>query len=122
MPYYRKTICLFAGCKNYATHGAYCEKHKHEANRDTTSKHVRLYKLPRWESARKSFLIDRIWCEECLKNDIYTPANTVHHSHGFVDYNSFFDKRWWVALCASCHSKIHSQLTNEDLWNKFGGG
>ncbi len=121
MGYKPKRPCAHAGCKNYATHGQYCDDHRRDTQRGTTSKFVSIYKTTRWEKERDDFLTTNIWCDECLKHGIHTPSNIVHHSHGFCDYNSFFDRRWWVPLCASCHSKLHTQVTNEDLWNKWKG-
>ena len=121
MGYIAKRPCAYGGCKNDATSGQYCDEHKRTVNRATTSKHVGLYKTERWKKERKQFLENHVWCEECLKCGLYTPANTVHHAHGFCDYVSFFDSRYWVALCTSCHSKIHTQVTNDDLWNNWKG-
>lgn len=121
MAYIPKKPCAHYGCKNYTTIGQYCDKHRRDVKRGTTSKNVAFYKMNRWKKERDRFLLENIWCAECLKNGVYTHANTVHHSHGFCDYNSFFDSRYWVALCASCHSKIHTQVTNDDLWNKWKG-
>lgn len=119
MTYIPKKPCAHYGCKNYATQGQYCDEHKCNIQRGTTSKFVSFYKTTRWKTARQHFLTIHIWCEECLKNNRHTLADTVHHAHGFCDYNSFFDSHYWIALCASCHSKIHTQVTNEELWNKW---
>lgn len=118
--YSPKRICAKAGCSNYATHGAYCEKHKKEINRGTTSKYSSFYQKTVWKKARITFLSqsENIWCAKCLENGIYTPSNTVHHSQGFKDFQTFMDKSKWVAWCDSCHSSYHTQITNGELYEQ----
>lgn len=124
MAYFRKKICAYPNCPNYAEKdSSYCELHKKaEPSRDTTSKYESFYKTTWWTKARKQFLIHHTWCEECLKEHRYTLANTVHHTQGFCDWQSFCDVSKWEAICASCHSKIHAKETNEDLYKKYNGG
>lgn len=119
MPYYKKKICAKSGCTNYATDGAFCEEHK--PKRGTTSKFTQFYKTSYWQKARKQFLLSNIWCVNCLKNGKHTLADTVHHTVGFSDFTSFCDQSKWVAICSSCHSKIHIEKTNEDLWREYNG-
>lgn len=122
MGYIRKKICSFPGCQNAVIgEGAYCDKHKKEACRDTTSQYARYYKTPWWRKARKNFLLTHLWCEECARKGKHTLADTVHHREGFCNWTSFCDKTKWEALCSSCHGKIHSKETNEDLYRKYHG-
>lgn len=122
MSYFRKTICSYPNCPNCVESGSkYCTEHKkaNPSNRDTTSKFEWLYKLPRWRKDRKEFLLkpENFFCIECGK-----PSQLPHHSQGFNDYESFFDKSKWVPMCMSCHSRLHTQITNEELWNKYHKG
>ena len=123
MAYYRKTICSAPGCTNYAESGCiYCSEHKKQyIKRGTTSEHPEYYKTAWWTKHRKAFLLSHIWCEECLKQDKHTLATTVHHTHGYGDWQSFCDVSKWQALCSTCHSRIHTTVTNEQLWDKYGG-
>lgn len=117
--YVRKKICSAPGCNKYAlSNSAYCEEHQKTVSRDTTSKFKEFYHSTYWKKARRLFLLNHNWCEECLKQGRFTLSKVVHHSKGFGDWQSFCDKSKWVALCESCHSKIHTQVTNEDLWNR----
>ena len=119
MGYVRKKICSAAGCKNYAlSNSAYCQDHQKEINRNTTSKYISFYSSGIWRKARKRFLISHIWCENCLKQGKYTPSNTVHHSMGFCDWNTFIDQSKWVAWCDSCHSSYHKTINNEQLYEQ----
>lgn len=120
MPYYRKKICASPNCKNYAeSNSAYCSEHKKEVFRGTTSKYESWYKTAWWMKARKNFLLSNIWCEECLKEGKYTPADLVHHTQGYNSWETFCDISKWEAICKSCHSKIHITETNESLFNKY---
>ena len=117
MGYVRKKICSSAGCNEYALpNSAYCEKHQKEINRSSTSKFLSFYKTAFWQKARKQFLLDHIWCEECLRQGKHTLSDTVHHSQGFRDWETFCDISKWEAVCGSCHSTIHRNLTNEELY------
>lgn len=122
MPYYRKKICASPNCKNYAESGsAWCKEHQRNVSRDTTSEWVAFYKSSWWTKARKKFLLSHIWCEECLKEWKHTPSALPHHKFGFNSWETFCDMSKWEAVCKSCHSRIHTQITNEELWNKFHG-
>ena len=123
MAYFRKKICSKVGCPNYATNGAFCEEHTPKGNRDTTSKFAPFYHRTWWKRERKSFLVrpENTWCVECLKQGKHTLAEVVHHTVGFDSWQSFCDKSKWVGVCSSCHSKIHTKNTNEDLWRKYNG-
>ena len=119
MGYKRKKICSTAGCSNIAIpNSAYCEKHQKEVNRSSTSKYDSFYHKQYWKKARKQFLLKNFWCEECLKKGKHTLADTVHHSKGFNSWETFCDKRYWVAICGSCHSIIHKRVTNDELYNQ----
>ena len=119
MGYTRKKICSSPGCKNFAlSNSAYCEIHQKEVNRGTTSKFDNFYHKTWWKQARKTFLIKHFWCAECLAKGKHELADTVHHKYGFCDWKTFSDQRHWVALCHSCHSTIHSKVTNEELYQQ----
>lgn len=118
--YVRKKICSSPHCPNYALpNSAYCEEHQKEApSRDSTSKYKEFYNSGIWKKLRRKFLISHIYCDECLKQGKYSLSNTVHHSLGFNSMETFLDQSKWVALCSSCHSKIHTKVTNEELYNQ----
>lgn len=118
--YYRKKPCAHPGCKNYATDGSYCSDHQeaHAPSRNTTSKFVPFYKTTWWKKHREAFLVSHIYCEECKRKGMYTLAQTVHHTRGFCDWSTFCDVSKWEAWCSSCHSKLHTTITNEQLYEK----
>lgn len=122
MPYFRKTICSHPNCPNYAESGSrYCVEHKkrYAPSRDTTSKYEDYYHEGRFKKKRKLFLIAHPYCEECKRKGIWTLSNTLHHTHGFCDRATFYDEMWWEAWCKSCHSRLHTQVNNEELYKRF---
>ena len=120
MAYKIKKICAKAGCNNYATHGAYCDLHKKETNRGTTSKFTSFYSKTVWKKARITFLTrpENMYCAKCLEKGTHTPANTVHHKLGFNSFQTFMNSAHWVAWCDSCHSSYHTTITNEQLYEQ----
>ena len=114
MGYKRKQPCAVAGCKNQAETGSqYCAEHKRPTSTESRSKWTNMYDK-RWAKARKRFLSEHWYCEECLKQGKYTPATTVHHKIEHKgDYKLFWDESNWEAICASCHSRIHSRNMNK---------
>ena len=120
MAYKIKRICAKPFCNNYATHGAYCDLHKKEINRSTTSKHASYYLTTWWKKNRKDFLTkpENFYCKHCLEKGIYTPADTVHHSKGYNSWETFCDRRFWEAWNKGCHSSYHTTITNEQLYEQ----
>lgn len=106
MAYVRKVPCAKVGCLNFAEKSSsYCAEHipPKQISRDTTSKYKHMYNS-KWDKARKEFLVVNMYCVKCGK-----PADTVHHVIEHKgDWKLFWDKSNWVAICSSCHSRIHS--------------
>lgn len=65
-----------------------------------------LYQSVRWRKMRAIHLAAHPLCEDCIKENITTPANTVDHiipvRSGKVD---FFDMSNWQSLCEEHHQK-----------------
>lgn len=56
-------------------------------------------------------------CEECLKKDIVTAAEHVHHKVPFLSvaeeerqWELLLDENNLEAVCIACHNKLHKQL------------
>lgn len=115
MAYKRLRFCSHNGCKNYALPGSYyCEEHLTKkiggVDRRSTTKYQYMYNR-KWKGASRQWLSmpEHSWCEKCGK-----PAELVHHKieHN-GDWNLFWDRTNWQALCWSCHSKIHLEERNK---------
>jgi len=85
---------------------------------------MKIYDLKTYE-VRQSFLQCKIWidtravklsndplCEECLKQNILTPATQVHHRISIVinpTYENALEMSNLVSICQTCHSKITAE-------------
>ena len=59
-----------------------------------------------WRKARSDFLQKHPLCEDCMKEGIYTQATDLHHRMKAKEHpHLFYDDRYWMPLCHSCHSK-----------------
>jgi 5-methylcytosine-specific restriction protein A len=66
----------------------------------------------RWRAARKHYLTEHPLCVECLKQGKLVPANIVNHIVPHKgDWQLFWDKSNWQALCKTCHD---SKTARED--------
>ena len=85
----------------------------------TTYKHTnqssKYYNSKYWLKLRNSYIVSHPLCEECIKKDIITPAEHVHHKKEFLSGTSE-EERWSLLLdesnlmsvCAKCHHKLHN--------------
>jgi len=93
--------CRYPGCPSLVIDG-YCEDHVPLPRRKQD--YQRLYDR-RWQRRRAQWLSTHPWCEECMKQGIYTPATEVHHlipHRGNID---LFLGSPLESLCKSCHSR-----------------
>ena len=75
---------------------------------------MKIYQSGRWSQLRSAYLQDHPLCEMCLKSGIIQPATDVHHVDSFMLYQGnmrlqkAYDYNNLMALCDSCHAKIHN--------------
>lgn len=69
------------------------------------------YKSAAWQKVRIIILQrDNYLCQECLKNNKLTVANTVHHIEPLLDnWDKGLDEENLEAICESCHNKEHPE-------------
>lgn len=118
MPRKPKKPCSYPGCPEL-TDGRYCEKHQKQENaryekydRDPA---VRRRYGRAWKRIRDSYVKTHPFCEQCYKNGIIVPVDEVHHKIPLSERGTH-DRNNLIALCKSCHSKIHAQ--RGDRWHK----
>ncbi|BEP28803.1 HNH endonuclease [Helicovermis profundi] len=120
-----KKICLGKGCNNLVDRTEkYCltcskkrviekrennRKYDHH-NRDKKIKNF--YHSKAWKKFREGILIrDNYLCQECLKENIITNAEIVHH---IVEVREDFEKRFvydnCFSVCKACHNRIHNKI------------
>ena len=72
----------------------------------------RFYKTMTWQSKREYILSrDKYLCQQCLKNKILTPADTVHHKM-FLEYRPdlALEDDNLMSVCRYCHEQIHKRV------------
>jgi len=108
MPYKPKHPCAYPGCPKLAPAGEmYCKEHKKKYNkvidkrRGTATQRGYNY---RWRKVRKIYLAQHPLCVMCLREGNLTPATVVDHIRPHKgNYDLFWDKNNWQALCERCH-------------------
>lgn len=102
-------------------HSAYSSKTqpRHDQRQIKTLLLKRLYDSVRWRKARALFLRQNPFCILCSRQGRDTPANIVDHIQPHCgDYDLFWDRDNWQALCASCHSSLKRQ---QELGGRYSG-
>ena len=120
MPRLPRRGCAYGWCNRLAVEGQrYCEEHLKEENkkyeqygRDQNTK--KMYK-GNWPKIRERFVKEHPFCEECLKAGRLTPTEHVHHIKE-ISKGGTHEKSNLMALCKSCHSRIHAQ--RGDRWGR----
>lgn len=114
MPYKPKRPCRYPGCDRLAVgDGPYCAEHQKAAD-ETYKKFERSPDINKtygrsWKRIRDRYVKQHPLCEQCLKEGRLMPVDEVHHllpvSQGGKSTSDNL-----MALCHSCHNKIHLEL------------
>lgn len=114
------TLCKKMGCTALVEPPTvYCDKHRHieaeqkaERNKlyDRYSRHEEarnFYKSKAWSSIRLFILNrDARLCQECLKNNRITKADTVHHIKELLEvWELRLEPTNLESICKKCHNK-----------------
>ncbi len=119
-------LCNEHGCRNKAKpEESYCEIHLKQRRREYDSKQrdsmsTRFYNSTLWGRIRKIQLSRQPLCEACLSEGRTTPATVVDHIEAIKESGPQLDLENLQSLCASCHSKKHSE--DGSRWGKQKGG
>lgn len=72
-----------------------------------------------WKTLRDWYIREHPLCENCLRYDITTPADEIHHRTPFRlgkskddKWKLFLDPNNLMSLCKSCHLRIHKEINN----------
>lgn len=68
-----------------------------------------------WRKIRKTFIDEHPFCENCLKKGLIVQSSMVHHIKPVRDGGTNAEENL-MALCKSCHSRLHAQ--NGERWGK----
>ncbi len=97
----------------------YCEKHRKERQKE-----YELYQRKynhrerydgRWDKVRNIYIKNHPLCEECLKENITTVGELVHHKIPIEDGGEKYDFDNLETVCRSCHSKLHIKIKKEKI-------
>ena len=117
MPRKAKHPCHHPGCPNL-TESRFCEQHQKEENKQYEKYHrdpaTRKRYGRAWKRIRDSFVQQHPLCELCKAEGKLTPTQEVHHKVP-LSQDGTHDRNNLIALCKSCHSKIHAQ--HGDRWH-----
>lgn len=123
MPRKPKRPCSHPGCPKL-TDGRFCEEHaKQEAKRyekyDRDPAVRRRYGRA-WKRIRDSYAAQHPLCELCQQQGQFVPTEEIHHRTPLSEGGTHARDNL-IALCKSCHSKIHAE--RGDRWhNRCPGG
>lgn len=117
MPKKPNRPCRITGCPNLAEDGKlYCSEHKgmdmREYNHYRREPEANKRYGRAWKRIRNKYITEHPMCEECFKNNIYKPADEVHHKLPISDGGTN-ERSNLVSLCHSCHMKAHGALGKE---------
>ncbi len=123
MPRKPKRPCSHPGCPEL-TDGRFCEKHEKAENRryekyDRDPAVRRRYGRA-WKRIRDSYVKSHPFCELCYEKGVLVGTEEVHHKTP-LSMGGTHDRSNLIALCKSCHARIHAQ--SGDRWgNKKSHG
>ena len=117
MPRKPKRPCSYPGCPRL-TDGRYCEEHQSQENK-RYEKYDRDPAVRRrygrvWKRIRDSYVETHPLCEICQAEGRMVPVEEVHHKVPLAEGGTHARDNL-IALCKSCHAKIHAE--RGDRWN-----
>lgn len=104
MPLSAMRPCSYPGCSVLVRSGR-CDAHKTPEIDYHDPESQRLYKTARWQQIRRIQLSKEPWCQECMRQEIYTPATDVDHVKPHRGDPRRFYGGPFQSLCHSCHSR-----------------
>lgn len=80
------------------------------------------YQSRLWSTLRNWYILEHPLCENCLRYNVNTPAEHVHHIRPFRlgeskddKWKLFTDPDNLMSLCSSCHHKIHNKINETGI-------
>ena len=111
MPRKPKHPCSYPGCPEL-TDRRYCESHeklmnqnyeKYERNKSSKRRYGRA-----WKRIRDKYVSLHPFCEVCYEKGILVETEEVHHKKPLSEGGTH-ERDNLIALCKSCHSRIHAE-------------
>ena len=111
MPKKPKRPCSHPGCPNL-TDGRFCEEHEKLANQNYEkygrNKDSKRRSGRAWKRIRDKYVSQHPFCEVCDERGILVEAEEVHHKKPLSEGGTH-ERDNLIALCKSCHSRIHAE-------------
>lgn len=92
------------------------KKEKAQRTDNTPMRELRrtAYNSTTWRRLREVYMHQHPLCEECLKKNKVTPAQSIHHikspfEKGVINYQLLLDPDNLMAVCNECHGEIHNR-------------
>ena len=67
-----------------------------------------------WKRIRDKYAAEHPYCERCFARGVLVPVEEIHHKLPLAEGGTH-DRSNLIALCKSCHSKIHAK--RGDRWH-----
>lgn len=118
MPRKPQRPCSTPGCPNL-TNGQYCDEHRvqerkrydqYQRSSDANKKYGRA-----WKRIRDRYASEHPLCERCELDGRLTPIQEVHHILPIAQGGTHAIGNL-MALCQSCHNKIHVELGDRTVF------
>ena len=111
MPRKPKHPCSYPGCPEL-TDKRYCESHEKMMNQNyekyNRSKSNKRRYGRAWKRIRDKYVSMHPFCEICYEKGILVETEEVHHKKPLSEGGTH-DRDNLIALCKSCHSRIHAE-------------
>lgn len=118
MPRKPKHPCSYPNCPKL-TDSRFCEEHtklmNHNYERYERSPQTKKRYGRAWKRIRDKYVSQHPFCEMCYKEGKIVMTEEVHHKKKLSDGGTH-DTENLIALCKSCHARIHAK--QGDRWNK----
>ena len=72
-----------------------------------------------WKRIRDKYVMEHPFCELCFERGIIVETEEVHHKKPLSEGGTH-DRSNLIALCKSCHSRIHAE--RGDRWGRHPEG
>ena len=113
MPSRSARPCSHPGCTTLVAEGSRCPAHARDLDVQRDPARQRLYDR-RWRKVRRAHLAQHPWCEQCLREGIYTPAVDVHH---LVRHEGDIEKFYNGLLESLCKQHHSAETAKEVGWH-----
>lgn len=113
MPRKPDVPCKYPGCGRLVPAGQrYCSEHRKKVN-SNYEKYGRDKKRKKkygraWKRIRDKYAAEHPFCELCYERGLLVPTEEIHHKKPLSEGGTH-DTDNLLALCKSCHSRIHAK-------------